>query len=219
MPATTQAFGILLLLMPGFACAYIVDKLTIRRKQSDFDKVIEAFLFSLILYLVVAPSFGYTLPLVWNHVATNGFEQYVLHLRWLYLAVLAASAAVLAVLYSANINHDWLLKLLRKSGITQRTARSTIWNDAFQDITASYVLVQLEGSRRIIGYVRYYSDDPEESSLFLEDAAWVMDDGEQQPIPGPGILLTRLSHIESISFLNALQSESTSSIPQPQSPS
>lgn len=187
--------------MSGFACAYIVEKLAVRRKQSDFDKVIEAFLFSLILYLVVAPFFGYTLPLLWNHLSIAGSEQYVLHLRWLYLAVLAASAAVLAILYSANLNRDWLLRLLRRIGVTQRTVRNTIWNDTFQDIQASYVLVEIAGDRRLIGFVRYYSDDPKENSIFLEDAAWVMDNGDQQPILGPGILLTKLSGIESISFL------------------
>lgn len=207
MPATSQAFGILLLLMPGFACAYMVEKLTVRSKQSDFDKVIEAFLFSLVLYLVVAPSFGYTLPLVWDHIALAGSEQYVLQLRWLYLLVLAAGAVVLALLYSANINRDWLLQFLRKIGVTQRTARNTIWNDTFQDIQASYVLVEIAGNRRLIGFVRYYSDDPEESSIFLEDAAWVLDEGDQQPILGPGILLTKLSGIESISFLNTGKDE------------
>lgn len=202
MPTTSEAFGILLLLLPGFACAYIVEKLTVRKKQSDFDKVIEAFLFSLILYIVVAPFFDFTLPLVWNRLTLSGSEQYILHLRWLYLAVLAICAAVLAIIYSANLNHDWVLRLLRKIGVTQRTARNTIWNDTFQDIQASYVLVEIAGNRRLIGFVRYYSDDPEENSIFLEDAAWILDDeGTQQPILGPGILLTRLSGIESISFL------------------
>src|SRR5271157_493204 len=30
------------------------------------------------------------------------------------------------------------------------------------------VLVQLSGDRPIIGYLRYYSDEPEDASLFLE---------------------------------------------------
>ncbi len=207
MPATSEALGILLILLPGFTCAYIVEKLTARRRQSDLDKIIEAFLFSFLLYLAVSPFFGYAIPLAWNQIEVAGTRQYALYLRWSYLVTLAGAASLLALIYSANINHDWFLKLLRKSGITQRTARSTIWNDTFQDITASYVLVQLDGNRRVIGYVRYYSDDADENSLFLEDAAWVMnDDGEQQPIPGPGILLTKLAGIESISFLNARSS-------------
>jgi hypothetical protein len=107
-------------------------------------------------------------------------------------------------LYSANLNNDWLLRLLRKCGITQCTARNSIWSDAFQDISSSFVLVQLSGDRAVIGYLRSYSDEPEDASLFLEDAAWIVDDdGTQSPIDGPGILLTKQAAIESVSFLNS----------------
>jgi hypothetical protein len=119
------------------------------------------------------------------------------------MAVLAGLAVASGILYSAILNNDWLLWLLRKFRITQRTARNSIWNDAFQDIPSSFVLVQLSRDRTLIGYLRYYSDEPEDASLFLEDAAWIVDEeGTQDPIDGPGILITKQAGIESISFLN-----------------
>ena len=57
-----------------------------------------------------------------------------------------------------------------------------------------------------MGYLRYYSDDPEESSIFLEDAAWITEDA-QIAIDGPGILLTKESKIVFISFLDAVVEE------------
>jgi hypothetical protein len=203
MPGTTEALGVLLLLLPGFSCAYLVQRLAVRPKQTELDKVIEALLFSFVLYLVASPFFGYSLPLSWQKKIAEGTEQYTFLLNWPYLAVLAALALASGILYSANLNHDWLLRLLRKFRITQRTARNSIWNDALQDIPSSFVLVQLSGDRAVIGYLRYYSDEPEDASLFLEDAAWIVDDdGTQSPIDGPGILLTKQSGIESVSFLN-----------------
>jgi hypothetical protein len=203
MPGTTEALGVLLLLLPGFSCAYIVQRLAVRPKQTELDKVIEALLFSLILYLIASPFFSYSLPLTWQKKIIEGIEQYSFQLNWPYLAVLAALALAFGILYSANLNQDWVLWLLRKLRITQRTARSSIWNDAFQDIPSSFVLVQLSRDRTIIGYLRYYSDEPEDSSLFLEDAAWIVDEeGTQSPIDGPGILLTKQAGIESVSFLN-----------------
>jgi hypothetical protein len=136
----------------------------------------------------------------------QGIDHYTFLLNWPYLAVLAALALALGILYSANLNNDWLLRALRKLRITQRTARSSTWNDAFQDIQSTYVLVEISGGRSIIGYVRYYSDEAKDSSLFLEDAAWIVDEtGTQEPIDGPGILLTKQSGIESVSFLNSAQ--------------
>ena len=203
MPGTTEALGVLLLLLPGFSCAYLVQRLAERPKQTELDKAIEALLFSFFLYLIASPFFGYSLPLSWQRMTVDGIERYAFHLNWPYLAVMAALALVLGMLYSANLNHDWLLRLLRRLRITQRTARNSIWSDAFQDIPSSFVLVQLSGDRTVIGYIRYYSDEPEDASLFLEDAAWIVDEkGTQEPIEGPGILLTKLAGIESVSFLN-----------------
>jgi hypothetical protein len=171
MPGTTEALGVLLLLLPGFSCAYLVQRLAERPKQTELDKAIEALLFSFFLYLIASPFFGYSLPLSWQRMTVDGIERYAFHLNWPYLAVMAALALVLGMLYSANLNHDWLLRLLRRLRITQRTARNSIWSDAFQDIPSSFVLVQLSGDRTVIGYIRYYSDEPEDASLFLEDAA------------------------------------------------
>jgi len=202
MPGTTEALGVLLLLLPGFSCAYLVQRLAVRPKQTELDKVIEALLFSFVLYLIASPFFSYSLPLSWQMKAAGGVEQYTFQLNWPYLAVLAILALALGILYSANLNHDWLLRLLRKLSITQRTARNSIWNDAFQDIPSSFVVVQLSRDRTVIGYLRYYSDEQDDASLFLEDAAWIIDpDGTQSPIDGPGILITKQAGIESVSFL------------------
>ena len=204
MPGTTEALGVLLLLLPGFSCAYLVQRLAVRPKQTELDKAIEALLFSFFLYLATAPFFSYSLPLSWQKKTAESTEQYSFHLNWPYMAVLAALALALGILYSANLNHDWLLLLLRKLRITQRTARSSIWNDAFQDIPGTFVLVQLSDGRSLIGFVRYYSDEQDDASLFLEDAAWIVDQkGTQSPIDGPGILLTKQAGIESVSFLNS----------------
>ena len=208
MPGTTEALGVLLLLLPGFTCAFLVQSLSVRPKQTELDKVIEALLFSFFLYLFASPFFGYSLPLSWQKKTAEGIEQYAFQLNWPYLAILAVLALAISIVYSASLNHDWLLRLLRRWQITQRTARSSIWNDAFQDISSSFVLIQLSGDRTIIGYLRYYSDEPEDASLFLEDAAWIVDEeGTQSPIDGPGILLTKQAGIESISFLNTKMNE------------
>ncbi len=211
MPDKVEALGVLLVLLPGFACAYIVQFLAVRRKQSELDKIIEALLFSLVLYLITLPFFGYTLPLAWRPIDPQHSAEYQIIVKWNHLACLAGAAIVFAVLYSANINRDWILWLLRLMKVTERTARKTIWNDTFQEI-GGMVQVGISGDRKILGWLRYYSDEDEESSLFLETASWVGtgDDGEEieQPIDGPGILLTKNSKIEYVMFLNWAKEES-----------
>jgi hypothetical protein len=204
MPEKAEALGVLLVLLPGFACAYIVQFLAVRRKQTELDKVIEALLFSLFLYLFTLPFFDRTLPINWQLPNPSQSGIYRISVDYAHLATLAGLSILLALLYSANINHDWLMRVFRWMRITERTARSTIWHDAFQEI-GGFVQVGLSGERKIVGWVRDYSDDATEASLFLESAAWIVkqEDGKEieVAIDSPGILLTKETAIEYVIFL------------------
>jgi hypothetical protein len=204
MPEKAEALGVLLVLLPGFTCAYIVQFLTVWRKQTELDKVVEALLFSLVLYVVSLPIFDHKLPIGWQSLDPGRPNVYQVLVDWKHLATLAGLAILVALLYSANINHDWLMKTLRWMRITERTARSTIWNDTFQEI-GGFVQVGISGDRSVIGWLRDYSDDASEPSLFLEEAAWVTKgpDGTatEVTIEGPGILLTKETAIEYVIFL------------------
>jgi hypothetical protein len=204
MPEKMEALGVLLILLPGFACAYIVQFLAVRRKQSELDKVVEALLFSLILYVITLPIFGHNLP-VSLQSATDRPDVYQILVDYGHLATLAGLAVLFALLYAANINHDWLMWIFRKMRITERTSRSTIWNDAFQEI-GGFVRVGITDGRCLVGWVRDYSDDAVDPSLFLETAAWIVkeEDGNEieMPIGDPGILLTKEMPIEYVIFLS-----------------
>jgi hypothetical protein len=114
------------------------------------DKVVEALLFSLILYFFTLPFFGDTLPIGWKSPDAHQPVVYQVVVDWKHLASLSASSVVLALVYSANINHDWLMTLFRKMKITERTSRSTIWNDKFQEI-GGFVQVGISDGRSVIG--------------------------------------------------------------------
>jgi hypothetical protein len=200
VPLKAEALGIFLVLLPGFTCAYVAQYLSVRRKQTELDKIIEALLFSVVLYLATLPYFGNTLPAHWQ-ASVSSPNVYDVTIRWSQLLVLAAGSIVLGVLYAANINHDWLMTMFRFVGVTERTARSTIWNDVFQEIGGS-VQVGLAGEIKVIGWLRYYSDEAEDSSLFIENAAWIDASGQETPITGPGILLTKEVGIEYVLFLD-----------------
>jgi hypothetical protein len=120
--------------------------------------------------------------------------------------VLFVLAIAVGVAYAFNINRDWALRPFRRIGLTDRTARSSVWNDAFLDIPGCYLQVELSDGRIVVGYLRYYSDDPDEASIFLEDAAWLTEE-EQIPIEGPGILLTKEAKVVFISFLRPVVAE------------
>jgi hypothetical protein len=100
---------------------------------------------------------------------------------------------------------------LRKVGLTQRTSRSSVWNDVFHMLGGT-VQIGLSDGRTIRGWLRCYSDEPEDSTVFLEAAAWIGDDGEVFRIDGPGILLTRAADIKFVMFLRDQDPTATQSV-------
>jgi hypothetical protein len=206
MPEKAEALGILLVLLPGFAAAYLVQLLAARRKQSELDKVVEALIFSLLLYLLTLPFFGYALPIAWRDgdELHPGVSQIII--VWPHLLALAFLAVVLGSIYAASINHNWLTAPFRWLRITERSARSSVWNDVFTDLKG-VVQVGFTDGRSVIGWIRRYSDDDDSHVLFLEEAAWIDSDGKETPIEGPGILLTKNLGIESVMFLDASSDE------------
>ena len=199
MPGKIEALAIFLLLLPGFTSAYTVQLLSVRREQTELDKVVEALLFSFVLYLIAWPIFGYSLPLSW---LAMGGGQFQIQVRYLFLLTLFMLALALGVLYAANLNRDWVLTLLRRLQVTERTSRIAVWHDVFQG-TGGWVQVSMKDGKKALGWVRYYSDDADDRSLFLEQASWIDNDGNEAPIDGPGLFLTKDSEIQSVMFLES----------------
>jgi hypothetical protein len=202
MPGTLLALQIFLILLPGFSAAYVVQALAIRRTQSDLERVIEALVFSFVIYVCYIPLNHGKLPFHIQHDPAGKLEDTVLwepaQLAW--LALVTAAFAVFAVAY---IRFDGN-RIFRKLNLTERTTRNSIWNDIFEHeaIDDQPVQVELADGRNILGVLLYYSDASEDDSVYLTQASWVGAGGQTVPIPGPGILLTKNSGIRSISLLN-----------------
>jgi hypothetical protein len=198
VPTSEAAIRLFLILIPGLAAAYLVQAPTVRAKQTDFEKVVEALLFSFLIYITYSLFHpGRPLLLMWDAAKGNSLQFRSIDLLWL-LAITLIYALGLILF----VNKDGTT-FLRKIGLTERTSRSSIWNDVFQfDRESQIVQVELADGRSLQGIVRFYSDTAEESSVFLSNARWIGDEGEIVEVPGPGVLLTKEAKIISISFLD-----------------
>lgn len=203
MPGTLQALAALLILLPGFLSAYILQALVVRPKQTDLDKVIEALIFSFVIYLTSVLIIGTTLPISWRAtVDASGSQTWTIDASWWRLLFLLLVPILFGLVAAWLMQHDSLLRFLRRFSLTDRTSRASTWNDVLQDVDG-VAQVELSDGRSVMGWVLYYSDDPDDASVFLERAAWVKDSGDGlEPIPGPGILITKEAGIRSIMFLD-----------------
>jgi hypothetical protein len=202
MPTSVIALQILLILLPGFAAAYIVQMLALRGPQTDFDKAIESCLYSVLIYACFVFFTHGFLPFDILAAQPPATEATILWHRKALLGI-GAITIVIALLAAVYVNYDGN-RIFRKFKITERTARRSIWNDIFQGEASNNQLVQieLEGNRSLMGVLTYYSDAAEDCSLFVEQARWIAPDGTIEVVPGLGVLLTKTSNIKSISFLD-----------------
>lgn len=202
MPTSVIALQILLILLPGFAAAYILQLLALRGAQTDFDKAVEASLYSILIYaafmLFTHGSLPFELVPAKPPATDATIVWYPSRLLGLTAVTLAFSVAGVAYI---NLDGNWLF---RKFKLTERTTRRSIWNDIFQKELKAIQVVQVElaDGRSVLGLLTYYSDSADDCSVYIEQASWVDAAGATTPIPGPGILLTKNAAIKSISLLD-----------------
>jgi hypothetical protein len=202
MPATLLALQVFLILLPGFSAAYIVQALATRRTQSDLERIIEALVFSFIIYVSYIPLNHGKLPFHIEPDPAGKGDDTVLweptQLAWLAAVTLVFSlVAVVYIRFDGN-------RFFRAVGLTERTTRNSIWNDILEReaIDNQPVQVELADGRNILGVLLYYSDASEDGSLYLTQASWVDAEGQTVPIPGPGILLTKNCGVRCVSLLD-----------------
>ncbi|MGD0890548.1 MAG: DUF6338 family protein [Terracidiphilus sp.] len=202
MPATLLALQVFLIILPGFTAAYVLQALATRRTQTDLERIVEALVFSFVIYVCYVPLNGGRLPFHIEHDSSGKGDDTVL---WepAQLAWLAGVTLVFTLIAVAYVRFDGN-RLFRFVGLTERTTRNSIWNDILEReaIDNQPVQVELSDGRNILGVLLYYSDASEDGSLYLTQASWVDANGQTVPIPGPGILLTRNSGIRCVSLLN-----------------
>src|ERR1039458_7825207 len=111
MSLSTEALAVLLVLLPGFVCAKLVQWLCPRPQQTEMEKVVDALLYSAIVYLIFLLIFGVPTGLTRKH-----------------FAVLLIIPIVLAFLISYLMTNDSIGNLLRKFRVTHRTTRPSLWH-------------------------------------------------------------------------------------------
>ncbi|SRR6266496_9430 len=184
MGLSTDALTVLLVLLPGFVCAKLIRWLCPRPQQTEMEKVVDALLYSFIVYVIFVLIFGVPEKISRSHVAA-----------------LVTISFVLAALVSLFLTNDFAGGLVRWCRLTHRTTRPSIWHDVFHKYSG-YVLVELGDSRLVFGWVEFYSDFPNPPTLFLKDACWIDHaTGKRNQIAGAGLLVS--GEFKSIGFYTA----------------
>lgn len=191
---TFQALQILIFLIPGFISATILNTLIVRKEKKELGKIIEALIFSMLIYTIYSFVLGRS-PVTLNQIEKSITYSYDSK-SFLWLGLL--SIGIPAVL-SFLVTNDWHMKVARKLRISRKTARSSVWFDVFCDIR-KHIIINFENGRRLYGWPMYYSNEPENPYIFLFKPTYI-EEGKWVDLDVEGILITPEQQIESIEFL------------------
>lgn len=194
-----EAIQILIFLIPGFISATILNQLIVREKKKEFSRIVEALIFSMLIYTVYSIVSGIS-PVSLNKVKESVTLSYDKN-SFLWLSLLSIC---LPLVLSALVTNDLHMRLARKLWITRRTARTSVWFDVFCD-KRKHIIINFANGRRIYGWPTYYSNDPRKPCVFLSRPAWIVEGEDKESkfvdLEVEGILLTSEQKIESIEFL------------------
>ena len=209
MRLTTEMLALFLLLVPGFVSSAVLNAIVVRETKGRIGHVIiEALVFSFLIYTCLAPFFdGSPISVEVREVGDRTTYQPIADPEFLIYAI--GLAILLALIVGTSITHDLHMRLLRWMRLTHRTARDNTWIDIFID-QRRYVEVTFTDGRRLFGWPLYYSNHPEEGLLYLYDPAWIDGDGNYVDLGAHGILLTKKDSIESIVFTKLEFGQATS---------
>jgi hypothetical protein len=185
-----SSFEIVLILFPGFLSLLVKNGLITTKEKTGVDKIVEALAFNLLNYVIYKIDI-YFLSL-FGLCTTPTFNV-------IFILIIAISNGIIIAVI---LDKGWLYKFLsEKIKITNLTGRLTVWNDIFSDYRGKWILIHLIDGRKIIGWPKYYSEEPNNKEIFLADAAWMKDNGEFIDVEGSGILITGNRTIELIEIL------------------
>ncbi len=186
MNLTYETINIFFLLLPGFISTRILDSVITRNDRDNLSRITEALVFSFIIYAIANIAHKWE-PII-KPLKTDETYQYVItNDTGLLILILFLSIAVPLVL-GAFIHNDLHTKLFRYLKITDKTSRSSVWQDSYIN-EKRHVVVTLKDERRLYGWPMYYSHNPKESHIYLFQPAWINDKDEFIECETHGILI------------------------------
>ncbi|MDO3380469.1 DUF6338 family protein [Geoalkalibacter halelectricus] len=179
-------------LLPGFVSAWVFYSLTSFPKPSQFERVVQALIFTLFVHASV-------------HLIKEGL--FFLGNRWSLstwdknsqLIWSIISAILIGTLFSYFANNDKIHKKLRDWGITRETSYPSEWFGTFlKKIT--FVVLHLDGERRLYGWPIEWPSEPSKGHFVLVQASWLTEK-EQIPITGVESILVDVKEVKMVEFM------------------
>lgn len=189
---TKDIISVLQYLLPGFFAAWVFYGFTSFSKPAQFERVIQALIFTLIIQSVVFVEKNAALR--FNSIISLG--------NWTERSELLCSTSTaffLGAVFAYFANNDKFHRLARNIGLTRETSYPSEWFGAFlKNIT--YVVLHFEDERRLYGWPIEWPSEPDKGHFVLVQASWLNDDREVT-ITGVSSIMVNVKDVKWVEFM------------------
>ncbi len=184
---------ILQFLLPGFVTAWIFYNLTSYPKSSQFERVVQALIFTLFIQGLVAiiEYILVTLGQYWSLGQWNESSS---------LIVSILIAVLFGITFSYFANNDKIHKLLRAINITRETSFPSEWFSSLSN-NQTFVVLHFDDGKRLYGWLIEWPSEPKQGHFLIEDPSWVHENEKEEKIPGVKSILVDTKDIKWVEFL------------------
>lgn len=179
-------------LLPGFLAAWVFYALTSFPKPSQFERVVQALIFTLIVQAFVFVEKAALLQA--GKIIQLG--------TWTSDAGVVASAVtglLVGLLASFAANNDTLHRYLRKARITRETSYPSQWYRAFLK-GETFIVLHLKDERRIYGWPQEWPSDPAKGHFVLQKTSW-LNGADEIPMKGVETVVVSVEDVELVEFM------------------
>ena len=194
--ASSELVGLLVFLLPGLVAAAIFSYLTSRPKPSDFDRVFQSLIFTILIQAITA-------GILWFLGRKDPIN--LLEYGHIELLLSVVIAILMGVLASYLFNYDLALRFLRLIGATKETSLPA-WYSAFFNNEGAYVILHLEGQRRLYGWAQEWPGLPGVGHFKMFEAEWLGPDG-RIALEGVHFILVPANEVGMVEFMEIAVSD------------
>ncbi|HZM28710.1 MAG TPA: DUF6338 family protein [Gemmatimonadales bacterium] len=197
-------------LLPGFLAGWVYFGLTAHPKPSEFERVVQALIFTVIIQGVVAGIRSSSLY-VGSHWRVVGRWTDDVSLVW--ATVVALGVGLLVVRWA---NNDWIHRQLRKFRFTQETSFPSEWYGVLRQ-RPTYVVLHLSGERRLYGWPEEWPSDPQKGHFSMAEGEWLDDENKRTPLAGVSNILVPATEVSFVELMEPVHRPRETENHEPQS--
>ena len=188
--ASSEAVAVLSFLLPGFVAVAVFHMFTSHPKPSEFERIVQALIFTIVVQAIA--------ELVLWIGRLLGHETLWTDQTAIVVAVgIALILGFIAVFFS---NTDTLHRFVRFLRLTRETSYSSEWYSAFHHNPDCYVVLHLQGQRRLYGWPEEWPSRPDQGHFRIAEGEWLVGD-ERRPADGVVSIVVPAREVDMVEFL------------------